>query len=198
MRRAVLPRVPLPFLILAVFAAVGVLSGYFFARSASALAGDELRRYFDAYLSLGAAEDSRLRALGETLLCYFRVPLIVFVLGFASVGALLIPFVCAFQAFLLSFALMCFSFSLGRAGFPLLLALFGIRLAVVLPCTLVLGAAALDKARELLLLSFGGRTGGILYGGDYWYRFGVCCVCLLLGAMVELWLAPQFLLLAAA
>ena len=33
--------------------------------------------------------------------------------------------------------------------------------------------------------------------GAYWYRFGICCVCLLFAALLELWLVPQFLLLAA-
>ena len=52
----------------------------------------------------------------------------------------------------------------------------------------------------LLLLSLGGvgkRARAVTYGGAYWYRFGVCCVCLLLAALIELWLVPQFLLLAA-
>ena len=64
----------------------------------------------------------------------------------------------------------------------------------------VLGAAAMEKARALLLLSLGGggkRARAVTYGGAYWYRFGVCCVCLLLAALIELWLVPQFLLLAA-
>ena len=90
--------------------------------------------------------------------------------------------------------------ALGRGSFPLLLALFGLRLLAVLPCTLVLGMAAMEKSRSLLLLSLGGggkRTRAVTYGGAYWYRFGVCCVCLLLAALAELWLVPQFLLLAA-
>ena len=86
------------------------------------------------------------------------------------------------------------------AGISLLLALFALRLLALLPCTLALGAAAMEKSRELLLLSLGGggkRTRAVTYGGAYWYRFGACCVCLLLAALIELWLVPQFLLLAA-
>ena len=92
-------------------------------------------------------------------------------------------------------------FPCARAGkFPLLLALFALRLLALLPCTLALGAAAMEKSRALLLLSLGGggkRARAVTYGGAYWYRFGVCCVCLLLAALIELWLVPQFLLLAA-
>ena len=140
------------------------------------------------------------RALGETLLCYFRAPGIVFLLGFASIGIVAVPLVCACQGFLLSYSLFCFALSLGRGSFPLLLALFGIRLLAVLPCTLLLGNASLDKSRALLSLSLGGggRGRAVSYGSAYWYRFGICCVCLLFAALLELWLVPQFLLLAAS
>lgn len=192
-------RVPLPPLLLAAFVVLGVFCGYALACSSVQRTGEELRRYFGDYLALGAQRSLSLRTLGETLSCYFRAPLLVFLLGFASVGTFLIPLVCAFQGFLLTFSLLCFSLSLGRESFPLLLALFGLRLAVVLPCTLVLGASALEKSRELLCLSVGSsRAKGLSYGGAYWYRFAAVCICLLIGAALELWLAPQFLALAAA
>ena len=149
-----------------------------------------------------AAERGRraARALGETLLCYFRAPGIVFLLGFASIGIVAVPLVCACQGFLLSYSLFCFALSLGRGSFPLLLALFGIRLLAVLQCTLLLGNASLDKSRALLSLSLGGggRGRAVSYGSAYWYRFGICCVCLLFAALLELWLVPQFLLLASS
>lgn len=121
-------------------------------------------------------------------------------LGFASIGIVAVPLVCACQGFLLSYSLFCFALSLGRGSFPLLLALFGIRLLAVLPCTLLLGNASLDKSRALLSLSLGGggRGRAVSYGSAYWYRFGICCVCLLFAALLELWLVPQFLLLAAS
>ena len=120
--------------------------------------------------------------------------------GFASIGIVAVPLVCACQGFLLSYSLFCFALSLGRGSFPLLLALFGIRLLAVLPCTLLLGNASLDKSRALLSLSLGGggRGRAVSYGSAYWYRFGICCVCLLFAALLELWLVPQFLLLAAS
>ena len=64
----------------------------------------------------------------------------------------------------------------------------------------VLKNASLDKSRALLSLSLGGggRGRAVSYGSAYWYRFGICCVCLLFAALLELWLVPQFLLLAAS
>lgn len=199
-RGALMRRVSLPLAALAAFTVFGVIFGYVLALRASHCTGGELARYFAAFFSLDAQESFSARALCETLVCYFRAPVIVFLLGFASVGVALIPAVCAMQGFLLSFSLFSFSLALGRGDFPLLLALFALRLLVLLPCTLALGAAAMEKARALLLLSLGGggkRARAVTYGGAYWYRFGVCCVCLLLAALIELWLVPQFLLLAA-
>lgn len=199
-RRAVLTRrVPVPLLALSAFTMLGVLGGYAAASGSVLHTGNELQRYFESYLALGVRSPFGTEALLDTIVCYFRAPFFIFLLGFASIGALLIPLVCAFQGFLISYSLFCFAFSLGRTSFPLLLALFGIRLLTVLPCMLLLGTAALDKSRSLLLLSCAGaRTGPVAYGSAYWYRFGVCCVCLFLGSMLELWLAPQFLLLAAS
>ena len=162
--------------------------------------GGELRRYLEGYLALRIEGAPSSAAVWQTMVCFFRASAAVFLLGFASIGVAVIPAVCALQGFLLSFSLFSFSLALGRENFPLLLALFALRLLALLPCTLALGAAAMEKSRELLLLSLGGggkRARAVTYGGAYWYRFGACCVCLLLAALIELWLVPQFLLLAA-
>ena len=73
-------------------------------------------------------------------------------------------------------------------------------LCYFLPCTLLLGSASIDRSLILLSLSFsgGGRGRAVSYGSTYWYRFGICCVCLFVAALMELWLVPQFLLLAAS
>mgnify|MGYP004626778841 CR=1 FL=1 len=198
-RAGLVQRVSLPLLVLSACIVLGVLCGYAAAAGAMQRTGDELSRYFSTYLSLGAQRSFQAAALADTFWCYFRAPLIVFLLGFASIGALLVPLVCALQSFLLSFSLFCFALSLGRVSFPLLLAMFGIRFLTVLPCMLALGTAAVEQSRPLLLLSLGtgGRVRPAFYCGGDWYRFGVCCVCLFIGSLLELWLVPQFLLLAA-
>lgn len=200
-RRGALPqRVPVPMLVLSAFIVLGVILGYVFALRSLQSAGGELKQYFDAFLSGGVNRPFSVRALGETLLCYFRAPGIVFFAGLCvhrhcgGTARVCVPGVSS----IVLAVLLC---ALARAGsFPLLLALFGIRLLAVLPCTLLLGNASLDKSRVLLSLSLGGggRGRAVSYGSAYWYRFGICCVCLLFAALLELWLVPQFLLLAAS
>ena len=201
----VLKRIPrasllsLPLLILSVCLILGILLGYGLAGSQLGETGEELRCYFDGYVLLSARELS-IAAVLRTLFCFFRAPLLAFLLGFASIGVVLLPLLCAFEGFLLSFSLCCFASALGREGFILVLALFAIRMLFVLSCTLYLSVCALDKSKALALLTVGGgkRVRGVSYGTEYWYRFGIVCVWLLIGSVLELWLVPQFLALAAA
>ena len=83
---------------------------------------------------------------------------------------------------------------MGREGFLALLALFGVRVCVVLPCTLLLSAAALERAYAMARMTLGGkRAQRLSAGGGYYVRFAFCCVCLFFGATAELWLVPRLL-----
>lgn len=179
----------------ATFFLVGVLFGHAAATRCAQPLGEELARYLEDYLALHTERGLSLTVLLETLGCFFRAPTAVFLLGFASVGVVLIPCVCALQGFLFSFSLFCFSAALGRSGFFILAALFAARLLVVLPCTLLLGGAAMETSYALAALSLGHgkRARSVSYGRRCWIRFGKVCVCLLLGAMAELWLAMRVL-----
>lgn len=189
-----LQKVPAASLALAAFFLLGVFLGRSLAVRCAETMGAELRRYLDGYMALHAAGGFSAAAAWKTALCFFRAPVLVFILGFASLGVALIPCVCAAQGFLFSFSLFCFAAGLGEDGFFLLLALFAVRLLIVLPCTLILGGAAWEASCSLAALSFGRgkRTKAVAYGGC-WPRFGVSCVCLCFGAALELWLVPQVL-----
>ena len=82
----------------------------------------------------------------------------------------------------------CFARALGRGGVYLALAAFGPRCLFVLPCTLLLTVQGLSAAAHR---RSGQRTG--LPDAAYWRRAGLCCLILLLGAALELTLAPRLL-----
>ena len=187
---------PISMLLPAAFFLLGaLLGGAVSARGAEAM-GEELRRYLDSYLALRAAGGLSSAAVWQTLGCFFRASAAVFLLGFASLGIALIPFVCAAQGFLYAYALACFAAGLGREGFFLLPVLFAVRLLVVLPCTLLLGSAAWESSCALAAVSLGkGKQSRVTYGRAYWLRFGKAFVCLCFGAALELWLVPRFLAL---
>lgn len=181
---------PLHVLLPAVFLILGALTGYFLALRCADPCGVELRRYLDAYARLPASPLSMRVVLG-TLACYFRAPLAAFLLGYASVGIFLIPPLCAVSALSASFSLCSFALALGRGGLSTLLVLFALRLALVLPCLLSLSGDALARSYALRRAASGAqRTQGDRSGALY--RFFVCCVLLLLGALAELWLLVRY------
>lgn len=190
-----LQKAPAALLVLAAFFLLGILLGRTLAVRCAETMGAELRRYLDGYMALHASGGISAAAAWKTALCFFRAPVLVFVLGFASLGVVLVPCVCAAQGFLFSFSLFCFAAGLGQEGFFLLLALFAVRLLIVLPCTLLLGSASWEASCSLAALSFGGgkRMKPAAYGSRCWMRFGVACVCLCSGTALELWLVPQVL-----
>lgn len=186
---------PLRSLLLALFLTLGILGGYAVSARCEAETLSELRRYFEGYLTLTADRSLTVETIAQTLLCFFRAPVLAFLFGFASIGVVALPALFAAQGFVLSFSLFSFAAAMGRQSFILLPALFAIRLLCVLPCTFLLGTAAFDKSRSLAALSLGSgkRVRPLVYAADHWYRFAVCCVCLLIGSALELWLVPLFL-----
>ncbi len=186
---------PLRSLLLALFLVSGVMGGYMMAERCGGEMSEELRGYLMRYLSSMSERALSVDTALRTLACYLRAPLLAFVLGFASIGVIALPLLLAAQGFLLSFSLFSFALALGRDGFLLLPSVFAIRLLFVLPCTFLLGTAAIEKSYALAAFTLGGgkRVRPVSYPASYWYRFAVCCICLLLGCALELWLTPLFL-----
>lgn len=77
------------------------------------------------------------RALSAVVI-YFRYPLLAFLLGFASIGVVLLPCVTVAYGFFLSFSVCCFTAAFGAGGVLLALAVFGLRCVVTLPCYFLL------------------------------------------------------------
>ena len=121
-RSPFLPRL----LFLAAFFLSGVVLGQALVGRVPDETGRELNRYLESYLTL---EDGSLAPgnLWAGLLLYGRYPLLAFLLGFASIGVVLLPLVTAAFGFFLSFSVSCFTAAFGREGVLLALAVFGIR-----------------------------------------------------------------------
>ena len=126
---------------------------------------------------------------------YFRYPLLAFLLGFTSLGVLLLPCVTTAYGFFLSFSVCCFTAAFGADGVLLALAVFGLRCAVTLPCYLLLAAPAWGTSAALASLSFGKgrRAAPVVYGRSCWVRFGAVMAALLMGMCVDLFLSPWLL-----
>ena len=179
------------------------LLGLYLGRAASvsriAEVSPELRQYLQGYVQTAPTVSFTAKHILQSLLVYFRYPLLVFALGFASFGVLMIPFLAVLLSFSFSYSVCCFAASFGEKGMLLALALFGLRYLLTLPCFLVLAVQALRSSVELAgySLGYGGRRGTELYGVQYFVKFFAAAAVLLSGALLDLWLTPWLLRLIA-
>ena len=181
-------------LVLALFFFAGVILGQVFSARVPDATGDELACYLTDFLKVEEGDLSPRTALSAAAL-YFRYPLAAFLLGFASIGVLLLPLVSGAFGFFLSFSVCCFTAAFGSDGVLLALAVFGLRCAVTLPCYLLLAVPAWGTSAALASLSFGRgrRAAPVVYGRSCWVRFGGVMAVLLAGMCVDLFLSPWLL-----
>ena len=189
-----LPMLP-RLLLLALFFLAGIFLGQVLSGRVPDATGDELRRYLEDYMQLGGGGAPTARTVLSALVIYFRYPLMAFLLGFASIGVVLLPGVTAAYGFFLSFSVCCFTAAFGTDGVLLAMAVFGLRCLVTMPCYFLLAASSWGTAAGLAAVSFGRgrRTAPVVYGRACWVRFGACCLALLAGVCAELFLSPVLL-----
>lgn len=180
-------------LFLALCFLLGTILGQVLAARVPPEAGQELTEYLQSYVSLEA--ECSPRVVLTALVLYFRYPLAALLLGFASIGVVLLPGVTAAFGFFLSFSVCCFTAAFGKEGVLLALALSGLRCAVTLPCYFLLAVPAWRTAGSLAGASFGRgrRVGRIVYGPEWWRRAAVCGGVLLAGAAADLYCGPWLL-----
>ncbi|MEG0779060.1 MAG: hypothetical protein RRY95_03105 [Oscillospiraceae bacterium] len=180
-------------LVLAVFFLAGVILGQVLAARTATGADSELYRYLSDFFQIDSPPGDA--ALLSSLRVYLRYPVLAFLLGFASVGLVLLPVVSVAFGFFLSFSVCCFASAFGGNGILLALSVFGLRCAVTLPCYFFLAIPAFRAAVSLAMLSFGNgkRIAPVTYGASYFLRFCICVVILIAGVLVELSLSPHLL-----
>lgn len=182
-------------LLLALFFLGGLILGQVMAGKVGAQTSKELTDYLNGYFSLENRSGTSARTVASALVIYFRYPLLAMLLGFASVGVVLLPALTAAYGFFLSFSVCCFTAAFGSDGVLLALSVFGLRCLVTLPCYFALAAPALDNAAALAALSLGGgkRAARPVYGRKWWLRCGISACALLAGVTAELLLSPYLL-----
>ena len=173
----------------------GVILGQVLAGRVPPEIGQELERYLTGYFSLDRKQSADQKVLLSTLMIYFRYPALAFLLGFSSIGIVLLPALSLAYGFFLSFSVCCFTASFGGGGVLLALAVFGLRCVVTLPCYFALAVPSLRNAVSLAALSVGRgrRVQPVQYGAVWWKRLGITAVILLCGVMADLFLSPAFL-----
>lgn len=187
---------PLPcLLILALFFLAGIVLGQVVAGQISASVSSELSQYLSSYYQLERGETGLSSSLLSALLLYFRYPVLAFLLGFASIGFLLLPCVTLCYGFFLSFSICCYIATFGPSGAFLAAAVFGLRCLVTVPCYFCLAVASMGASASLANLTCG-RVRRMVSGNLGKSRFLLGCICtviLLIGVCFEWFLEPWLL-----
>lgn len=185
-------------LFLALFFLGGILLGQVLAAKVPDGTGDELTRYLTDYVYLYGQTAPEGRAFWETVVIYFRYPLLAVFLGFTSVGVVLLPVVAVAFGFFLSFSVSCFTAAFGGEGVLLALAVSGLRCALTLPCFFLLAVPSWQTSWALAGLSLGRgqRCAPVVYGRVWWLRAGLAAAVLLAGVCADHALSPVLLRLA--
>ena len=141
----------------------------------------EQRQFYDAAFSV--------------LILYIRYPLLAFLLGFASVGIVLLPLTGIAFGFFLSFSVSCFAASFGKDGILLALSVLGLRTFITVPCFFCLAAPSWEMACALAGRSWGKgkRFTPLIYGKSWWLRLAVVSGILLFGVCLDLMISPYLL-----
>lgn len=182
-------------LLLALGFLAGLFLGQVLARQVGGDTSEELTRYLTGYFSLEQPPELSAKTIFSILVVYFRYPLLAFLLGFSSVGIVLLPLVSVAYGFFLSFSVCCFTAAFGHSGVLLALAVFGMRCAIALPCYFALAVPALEKSVALASFSLnrGARLSPPAYGRAWWVRFGAVAAVLATGVLVEMLVSPRLL-----
>ena len=178
---------PLPRMVfLALFFLAGVCLGQVLAGRVPREAGRELSEYLQHYVTVEGGVTGG--AVLSALVLYLRYPLLAALLGFASIGVVLLPCTALLFGFFLSFSVCCFTAAFGADGVLLALAVFGLRCAVTLPVFFLLAVPAWGSAAALAAMSFGRgrRAAAVTYGREHWRRLAVCAGILAIGLCVDL------------
>ena len=181
---------------LALFFLAGVCLGQVLAGRVPREAGRELSEYLQHYVTVEGGVTGG--AVLSALVLYLRYPLLAALLGFASIGVVLLPCTALLFGFFLSFSVCCFTAAFGADGLLVALAALGWRCLVTLPVFFLLAVPGWGFSAGLAAVSFGRGQRPSPAGRDWWLRAAVCGAVLLAGVCVELVLPPVLLRLALA
>lgn len=181
--------------ILTVFFLLGLGLGHFAAERHAASLSAELRDYLTKFSSEYVDISHGAKCFVLTLLCYIRYPLLAFLFGFASVGAVFLPLLSSAFAFSLSYSVCCFAYALGRDGVLLAASMFAFRSLISVPCFFLLAYPAFATSLSLLRFTLGhaGRNPEALYSRMYFYRFLLALLFLLSAAAFDPWLSSRLM-----
>jgi hypothetical protein len=180
------------FFLVSTFFFLGLLIGSISANYLSIENAEILRSFFLNSENLFYAEKSFL----SCLLSNISLSLLSIFLGFSFFGFTMIPPLSGIRGFFLSFSAAAVIRALGKEGFIIAFARFGIPAIISLPCFFILCVQSFGASYGLTGRILNSRSIGAIYEKDYFLRCAFCLGALVLAAILETYFSP--LLTAAA
>jgi stage II sporulation protein M len=162
--------------------------------------GTRLNDYFSSFLSLFLTGNSPGRDLFAALVDVFKYNLAAIALGFSFAGIFLVPVLSALRGFFLSFSVSMVIRVLGGKGVALALAIFGVNTLLTVPCFFVLSVDAFYASLSIFRLTVNKKQKLPLtpWGSRFFIRCGICLLVLVLTALLDMYVTPHLISLAAA
>lgn len=175
---------------------LGGLCGIFLAILSSETDTAELSEYLEGYLKLAQSEELP-RNLWPLLWGQAKYFLAALIFGWTVLGIVGFPVLLCVRGFFFSFSVTCFCQVFGNRGlFPGFI-LFGLPALLWVPALFAVGVPGFLSAQQLLRRSVGEGRGVPVGNGVYWFRAGVCGALTLAAGMLEYWIVPVLLRVAA-
>lgn len=177
--------------LLAAFFLIGCLAGYrysvFCIENSHAMIAGYLFDFCEVAQST-VLKGSFLR----TVVLFFVYPVAVFLMGFSPLGVIMIPFSFLALGFGAVFAVQCFLCVFARIGIFPVMALFAIRMLVILTSVLFLSVEAFPQAWRIAQVTIKNRkhSEAIYHGKRYIVLALFCLIVLILGACCESVFSP--------
>lgn len=176
----------------AAFFGLGGVAGCFLALQSAAGGMAAMRDYLEQILAAAQQGELSVPGLPELLWRSLRWPLAAVLLGFTALGLLGIPALTFVRGFFLSFSVASFACAYGRRGVAMAFVLLGVPGLLTIPAFLLLSAQSFTAACRLA--SSGGQSRRENpYGGDYFFRCGLCMTVFGVSVLIERYLVPALL-----
>lgn len=171
----------------AAFFTLGGLAGCLLAFHMTDIGTEAMAAYLDRFLTVAQEGKLEFPIFPELLWRTFRWLLVVFFLGFSSLGILGIPVVCSARGFLLAFSIASFARAYGRDGLAIAFFLLGISGFLSIPAFLLMATQSFSSAWTLA-----GRSGRKErpFCREYFLYCGVCVLLACVSLLLERHLVP--------
>ena len=172
----------------------GVVLGCIFASYSTVNVNSGLLEYIERYLALAQEDHVEWPSFFSVFLEVSRWPLAAGVLGLTLLGVVAVPFLFFIRGFLLSYAVSIFVCLLGRDGFMLAVAIFGVSALFSVAALFVIGAQAFTCGR--VMNESGGKAEQISRIKEQKHliiRLVITLCWVTAGAILQYWLSPVLL-----